>query len=44
MDKTKNAPLRKFLGDDGEERQWLSNSNSGTLVGKTVWNEEEGNV
>jgi hypothetical protein len=38
------SPFRKFLGEDGSERLWLSNDKVGTLVGKTVWSQAKGEV
>ena len=37
-------PFRKFLGEDGSTRLWLSSDKSGTLVGKTVSNHLKGDV
>lgn len=38
------SSFRKFMGEDGSERLWLSNDKTGTLVGKTVWTEGKGEV
>lgn len=35
-----NGPFRKFMGEDGVERLWLSSDRNGTIVGKEVWSDE----
>ncbi|KAL9120584.1 MAG: hypothetical protein Q9187_002862 [Circinaria calcarea] len=37
-------PFRKFMGEDGVERLWLSKDQNGTIVGEEVWGEETGTV
>ncbi len=39
-----SSPFRKFLGEDGSERLWLSNDKEGTLVGQTIWSKTKGEV
>lgn len=34
------SPFRKFMGEDGVERLWLSKDRNGTLVGTEVWDDE----
>lgn len=34
------SPFRKFMGEDGVERLWLSSDRNGTIVGKEVWSDE----
>ena len=34
------SPFRKFMGEDGVERLWLSSDRNGTLVGEEVWSDE----
>ncbi|EMR65348.1 hypothetical protein MGN70_000766 [Eutypa lata] len=38
------SPFRKFRGEDGSERLWLSNDRAGTLVNQTVWSQTKGEV
>jgi hypothetical protein len=37
-------PFRKFMGEDGVERLWLSNDKNGTIVGHEVASDELGMV
>lgn len=34
------SPFRKFVGEDGVERLWLSSDRNATLVGTEVWSDE----
>ncbi|KAA8913465.1 deoxyribonuclease NucA/NucB-domain-containing protein [Sphaerosporella brunnea] len=34
------SPFRKFMGEDGVERLWITKDPSGTIVGDHVWNGE----
>ena len=34
------SPFRKFMGEDGVERLWLSSDRIETIVGKEVWSDE----
>ncbi|KAF2669835.1 hypothetical protein BT63DRAFT_454015 [Microthyrium microscopicum] len=36
------SSIRKFVGEDGVERLWLTPGNRSTLVGEKVWNEKHG--